>query len=717
MKKKNVLFVNRDISWLSFNARVLQEAADPAVPLLERLRFLGIYSNNRDEFFKVRVATIRRMMKFGKRGKEIVGADPKELIDDVQKIVSSQQKKFDELFSGIIKELEKENLFFLNDRQLNPVQELFVREYFHENVYPLLVPIMIDTAPHFPYLKDRMIYLAVKMKMNPKADKRTKFALIEIPTDVLPRIVVLPTPTERKNIILLEDIIRFCLNDIFGIFDYETIEGYTIKMTRDAELDIESDISKSWIEKVSKSVKQRKKGDPVRITYDERIPADLLDFILKKLKLKDKDYLTAGGKYHNIKDFIGFPKIGRKELWYKIPNPLEHPDLTKQKSLFNVIRKKDVLLAYPYQSFLHIIDLLREASIDPKVTSIKITLYRASTNSSIINALINAVRNGKHVTAVVELQARFDEETNIYYADKLQEAGAEVIFGVPGLKVHSKLFLIIRKEDEKTVHYAHIGTGNFNEKTAKVYCDHALLTCDKRITKEVEKLFEFYHDNYKTGHYKHLIVSPFNTRKRFVHYINHEIDNALAGKDAWIILKMNSLVDVDMITKLYEASNAGVKIKLIVRGVCSVVPGVKGMSENIEAISIVDKFLEHSRILVFCNGGNERYYLSSGDWMNRNLDFRSEVAVPVYDIRLQAQLLEYLMMQFRDNTKARVIQKGKNNEYKSREGKPYRSQDEIYKWFASMKPFSATLKKEDALKVFNTGTLKDSQVVKKTTAN
>ena len=684
MKKKEVLLVNRDVSWLSFNARVLQEADDNTVPLFERLRFLGIYSNNLDEFFKIRVATIRRMKKFGKRGKKIIGTDPSSLLEKIQEIVVTQQKKFDSLFASIKQELESENIFQLSDKQLNPVQELFVRDYFHQSVYPNLVPIMIDTAPHFPYLKDRMIYLAVKFRTSNQSGKKNKFALIEVPTDVLPRVIVLPSTTERKDFILLEDIIRFCLNDIFSIFDYETIEGYTIKMTRDAELDIESDISKSWIEKVSKSVKQRKKGDIVRLVFDDRIPADLLDFIVKKIKLKDKDYLISGGKYHNFKDFISFPRIGRKELWYKIPKPIKHVELAGQKSMFTVIRAKDILLAYPYHSYLHIIDLLREASIDPKVTSIKITLYRVSTNSGIINALINALRNGKQVTAVVELQARFDEETNIYYADKLQEAGADVIFGVQGLKVHSKLFLITRIENDKTIHYGHIGTGNFNEKTAKLYCDHTLLTADKSITREVERLFSFYQDNYKTGHYKHLVVSPFNTRKKFLSLFNQEIENALTGKDAWMILKMNSLVDTEFIEKLYEASNAGVKIQLIIRGICSLVPGVQGLSENIEAISIVDKFLEHSRIFIFCHDNNEKYFISSGDWMNRNLDFRTEVAVPIYDTQLQAQLLEYVMIQLRDNTKARLLSQGKINDYKVRIGKPINAQDEIYRWVQSL---------------------------------
>ncbi len=694
MKNKVSTLINRDLSWLSFNARVLQEAEDESVPLIERLRFLGIFSNNRDEFFKVRVATIRRMMKFGKRGREIIGADPAQLLEQVQQIVIKQQKKFDKLFSKILLELEEENIFFISDKELNPTQELFVRDYFHQKVYPNLMPIMIDSAPHFPYLKDRMIYLAVRIKSTIKSAPKNKFSLIEIPTDVLPRIIVLPSTTDKKNIILLEDIIRFCLNDIYSIFDYETIEGYTIKLTRDAELDIDSDVSKSWLEKVQKSVKQRKRGEPVRLVYDERIPSDLLEYIVKKIKLKDGEYLTPGGKYHNFKDFINFPKIGRRELWFKIPKPLNHPAFIDQKSLLSVIKSKDILLAYPYHSFLHIIDLLREASIDPNVSSIKMTLYRASTNSSIVNALINAARNGKHVFVVLELQARFDEETNIYYADKLQEAGVEVIFGVPGLKVHSKLFLITRKEEKKVVHYAHIGTGNFNEKTAKLYCDHSLLTADKSITQEVERLFAFYHDNYKTGHFKHLIVSPFNSRKRYVALINKEIENALLGKDAWMILKMNSLVDEDMIKKLYEASSAGVKIRLIVRGICSLIPGVPGLSENIKAISIVDKFLEHSRIFIFCHGGEEKYFLSSGDWMNRNLDFRSEVTVPIYDHELQAQLMEYVKIQFQDNSKARFHSPENVNEYVHNSKRTFKAQDEIYKWILNLQSQQSRLPKE-----------------------
>ena len=684
LKNKN-FFINRDLSWLSFNARVLQEAEDPNVPVLERIRFLGIFSNNLDEFFKVRVATIRRMTKLGKKAKDLLGADPDELLDRIQKIVIRQQEKSEAIYHRLLKELEHENIFIIDEKQLTPEEGKYVRDYFLDNVFPFLVPVMIDTAPKFPYLKDKAIYLAIKLSRKDKS-RKSKYSLIEIPTDVVSRFLVLPAEENKKKIILLDDVIRYCLDTIFSIFDYDELEAYTVKMTRDAELDIDNDISKSWVEKISKSVKERKKGDPVRLAYDQKIPVDLLNFILKKIKLHKEESLIPGGRYHNFKDFINFPNVGRAALRYHIPHTLDHPDLSGKASLFKVIKEKDILLAYPYQSFHHINDLLREASIDPKVQSIKITMYRAAKSSGIINALINAVKNGKQVTAVVELQARFDEEANIYFANKLEEAGAKVIFGVPGLKVHSKLFVITRKENGKLVNYAHIGTGNFNEQTAKIYCDHSLLTADKRITEEVVKLFNFYQDNFKTGMYKHLVVAPFSMREKFMHLIHKEIKNAKEGKPAYIILKMNSLVDNEMIKKLYKAGEEGVKIKLIIRGTCSLVPGIKGVSDNIEVISIVDKFLEHSRIFIFANGGEEKYYLSSGDWMFRNLDARSEVAVPVYDKDIQRHLRQYITIQLKDNTKARIVSKAQDNSYvQSVGGKSVRAQDDIYKWLLSEK--------------------------------
>ena len=677
--------INRDLSWLSFNARVLQEAQDSSVPLMERIRFLGIYSNNRDEFYRVRVATIKRMIPFGKKAKEIIGADPIKLLEKIQEIVHQQQHIFDQLYSDILVELRKEGICIVDETKLDKIQQHFVKEYFDHRVLPFLIPIMLDSAPKFPYLKDRMLYLAVKI-VSRKRSKKTRYSLIEIPTDSLPRFIVLPSSNENKYVILLEDIIRYSLKNIFSIFEHDEIDSYTVKLTRDAELDIDTDISKSFMEKISRSVKQRIKGEPVRLVYDGKIPNSLLAYILQKIKLKETEYLMAGGRYHNFKDFISFPRIGRKELYYKNPPQLEHPRLSGQKSMLNAIRQKDILLAYPYNTFNHIIDILREAAIDPNVSSIYITLYRVSNHSNIINVLVNAVRNGKRVVAVVELQARFDEEINIFYANKLQEEGVEVIFGVQGLKVHSKLFLITRKASDKVVQYAHIGTGNFNENTAKTYCDHSLLTADKSITQEVEKLFGFYSNNYKTGNYKHLIVSPFNTRKKFRTLITKEIRNAQEGKSAWMILKMNSFVDNEMIEKLYEASNAGVKIQIIVRGICSLVPGIKGKSENINVISIVDRYLEHSRIYVFCNDDDNKFFLSSGDWMYRNLDHRSEVTVPVYDKDLKAELKHYLSIQLNDNVKARLLNDPEEeNKYVETKGKRTRSQEEIFKWLTLKK--------------------------------
>jgi len=681
MNKEPLMLINREISWLSFNERVLQEANDPAVPLIERMRFLGIFSSNRDEFFRVRVATLRRMQKIGSKVKNILGEDPKMLLNKILLKTSEQQDRFEGAYQTILKELELHNIFMINEKQLTEDQGQFVREYFHEHVFPALVPIMLDQAPQFPWLKDRAIYLAIKLN---RIDKKNKYALVEIPTDKISRFLVLPK--ENKYIMLLDDVIRYCLRDIFYSFNFETAEAYTIKLTRDAELDIEQDVSKSLVKKISESIKRRKKGDPVRLEYDETIAPDILKFITKRLRFLRDENTVSGGRYHNFIDFINFPNIGKSELKYKFPPALSHPDLKKDHSILKVIRRKDILLTYPYQSFHHIIDILREASIDPKVKSISITLYRVARNSNIVNALINAVKNGKQVTAVVELQARFDEERNIYWSNRLQEEGAKVIYGVPGLKVHTKLFLITREENGHNHYYAHLGTGNFNEDTAKVYCDHSLLTYDKRITQDVAQIFNFYTDNYKTGHYNYLLVAPFFMRKKLVSLIEKEIKHAREGKEAWIFLKMNSLVDEELVSKIYEASRCGVKVRLIIRGICALVPGVAGISENIEAISIVDKYLEHSRVFIFCNKGEEKYFFASADMMSRNLDFRSEVVVPVFDKGIQKELKDILEIQWRDNVKARMINEKQDNIYRTTESKTkVRAQDEIYKYLRKEK--------------------------------
>jgi polyphosphate kinase len=682
MKKKSSPYINREISWLSFNERVLQEAEDKTTPLIERLKFLGIFSNNRDEFYRVRVATVKRLAKLGKKAMDVYGEDPLELLTQLQRKVIEQQNKFEQIYIELKKELANNNVFIINEKQLSSQQSLFVNEHFIKEVMPTLFPIMIDDSKSFPYMKDKASYLYLKMELIGER-KKHRYALIEIPSKVLSRFIILPKQGNKNFVILLDDVIRNNTDLIFEVFGYKTVGAYNIKLTRDAELDIDNDVSKSMIEKVSKSLKARKQGQPVRFVYDAAMPEDMLRYIMRKLGMSKKDNAIPGGRYHNFKDFIGFPNLGDKSLVYNNPPVIEHKHLKNiHQTTLKVIKKKDVLLHYPYHSFNHIVNLLREASIDPVVESIKITLYRVADSSRIANALINAVKNGKKVTVLVELQARFDEENNIYWANKLSEEGARVIYGVPGLKVHSKLFLITTKEGGKETLFAHIGTGNFNEKTARIYTDFSLLTANKNITAEISKVFEFYENNFKVDQFKHLAVAPFYMRKTFVQLIQNEIAAAKKKKPAEIILKMNSLVDKEMIEKLYEASRAGVKVTLIVRGACSLVTEMEGWSDNIRAYSIVDKFLEHARVFIFYNGGNEKIYLSSADWMSRNLDSRSEVAVPVYDENIRNQLKDIIQIQLSGNTKVRILDKRQENEYKKpmKGEKRIRVQDEIYNY-------------------------------------
>ncbi len=687
MAKKHTPFINREISWLSFNERVLQEAADPTTPLIERIKFLGIFSNNRDEFYRVRVATIKRLSKLGKSALAIYGDDPTELLQKMQRKVIEQQNRFEEIYQELLHELEKHYIHIINEKQLNRSQQHFVKEYFHNEVISTLFPIMVEDAKPFPYMKDKSGYLFIRLASgDPK--QKTKYALIEIPSKTTTRFVILPQEGHKKYIILVDDVIRYCVHEIFSVYGYTVKEAINIKLTRDAELDIDSDVSKSMLEKIAKSVKDRKKGQPVRFVYDSTMSKEMLSFIMKKLGMDKKDNAIPGGRYHNFKDFINFPNIGGRDLVYNNPRALTHKYLINiNTSILNVVKEKDILLHYPYHTFSHIITLLREASIDPAVESIRITLYRMADSSKIANALINAVKNGKKVTVLVELQARFDEENNIYWANKLQEEGAAVIYGVPGLKVHSKLFLITAREKGKEVKYAHIGTGNFNEKTARIYTDFSLLTADKRITEEVKRVFDFYTDNFKIGHYKHLAVAPFYMRRTFLNLLNKEISNAKSGRPAYVILKMNSLVDQEMIRKLYEASKAGVKITLIVRGACSLVTEAEGFSDNIKAYSIVDKYLEHGRVFVFCNNGDEKIYITSADWMSRNLDSRSEVAVPIYDEVIRRQIKDILNIQLSGNTKVRILDKRQDNKYVTPKpgAKKIRVQDEIYNYLEADK--------------------------------
>lgn len=686
MKKKSKRFINREISWLSFNDRVLQEAADPSEPLIERLKFLGIYSSNLDEFFSVRVGTLHRMVAANLKAREFLGGTPKQVLKEIHKIVVAQRDKFDTIFTGLQDKLKRENIHIIDEREFNPAQEKWVQRYFEQEVRPRLVPIMLDSLPVFPYLKNVVIYLAVRLcrKVDPAS---ARYALIEVPTQVLPRFVTLPKEGENNYIVMLDDVIRFSLKNIFAIFDCDTFEAYTIKLTRDAEIDIDDDVTKSFFEKISSSIKQREFGQPVRFVYDREMPKDLLEFILERSALKRFDNLIEGGRYHNAKDFMDFPNVGARNLAHKPRPALLHPDLTRHRSIFAAIREKDILLHFPYQSFDHIIDLLREAAIDPQVQSIKMTLYRLARDSNVINALLNALRNGKEVAVVIELRARFDEEANIHWTRKLEEEGAQIIEGVPGLKIHSKMCLITRIEDDEPVHYANLATGNFNESTARVYSDHSLLTANPALTREAAKLFRFFEKNYKIAKYKQLIVSPFHTRSRLSKLLANEIKNAKRGKEAYLLAKMNSLVDREMIDKLYAASQAGVKIRMVVRGICSLIPGVKGLSDNIEVVSILDRYLEHSRIFIFCNGGEERTYISSADWMIRNLDNRVEVSAPIVDPDIQKELREFMEIQFRDNKKARIINAAQDNTYRAPGGKKsFSAQEDTYTFLKRSQP-------------------------------
>lgn len=684
----NEHFINREISWLSFNERVLQEAEDPNTPLFERIRFIGIFSNNLDEFFRVRVATVRRMVDWGKDEENLLGDfSPRELHDKILEIVYGHQLKVQQILRDILAELNQNNIFIINEKELNHKQGVFVKKYFYEKVLPNLVPIMLSRRNKFPYLRDRSVYLAVKLMK--KADPEDiAYSLIRIPGRSVPRFLVLPKEKKKTYVMLLDDVIRYCFDDLFFYFDYDVYEAYTIKITRDAELDIDDDISKSFIEKMSSSLKKRKKGKLVRLIYDREIPQDLLDFILKKMKLDNEENAVPGGKYHNHKDFMDFPEIGKRRHYYTKLPPFRHKDLPPHTSILRVLRKKDVMLHFPYQTFNHFLDFLREAAIDPLVKEIGITIYRVAPASRVVNALLNAVRNGKKVTVVIELQARFDEEANIMWSNKLQEEGADVINGIPGMKIHCKLAWVKRKEENGDRNYAYLGTGNFHEGTARVYADEGILTADPRIANEVELVFSFFKQNYRHNRYEHLVVSPFFMRDVFIRHINHEIELANQGKDAWMILKMNSLIDPGMMAKLYKAAKAGVRLELIVRGIFGLMLHSKKYNDNVKAVSIVDKYLEHSRIFLFGNGGEEKMYISSADWMPRNLNRRVEVACPVYDADIREELKEMLKIQLRDNSKARILDPMLRNHYnKSNQDAVYRAQEDFYNFIKKQHHF------------------------------
>tara|TARA_B110000977_G_scaffold181121_1_gene241504 strand:- start:965 stop:3055 length:2091 start_codon:yes stop_codon:yes gene_type:complete len=690
MTKKQ--YINREISWLRFNERVLQESADPQVPLIERFRFLGIFSNNLDEFFKVRYATVKRVVDAGAKLKGVLGDEkPKALLDEITKIVIAQQKQSLEILKNIEEELETKNIFLINEKELSQEQKVFVADYFNQHVSPVLMTIILNDLADFPTLKDTAAYLAVKMTMTsedqgPKTlvplRKRedNRYAIIEIPKSV-DRFVVLPNVGEKQFIIMLDDIIRFNLDKVFSMFSYTKISAHMIKITRDAELDMDNDLSKSFIEKIYESVEERKISDPVRFVHDMNIEKDTLNFLKDKMKLEDTDSVIPGGRYHNRRDYMSFPSLGRTDLQYSKTVPLRVKGVPSEGSLLDHIAKKDFLQYTPYHTFSYITRFLKEAALDPKVKTIKITVYRLANNSQITASLINAVKNGKQVTVQIELQARFDEHANIEYAEQLQAEGVKLIFGIRGLKVHSKICLIEREESGVLKRYGFVSTGNFNESTARIYTDYTLFTAHDPILKELDKVFDFFETTYKIHKYKHLIVSPHYTKNVFKKLIDQEIENAKAGKEACIKIKMNSFTSYKMIDKLYEASNAGVKIQLIIRGICCLVPGVPGMSENIEVISVIDKFLEHTRLFVFSNDGDYKIYISSADWMTRNLDYRVEVGCPIYDTEIKNELIDTFNMAWEDNTKSRWLTDQQESPYRKLAGAPLRSQFAMYDYY------------------------------------
>jgi len=673
-------YIDREKSWLAFNARVLQEAADNTVPLLDRLRFVGIFSNNLDEFFRVRYAAIRRLSLSGISGEKYLGGvSAHQLIKDITEIVIQQQSESLRILGNIETELEAENIFIINEDQITKDQESYLKDFFTQKLSPELVTIILNDLAEFPVLKDTLGYLAVRLEMN--TNNEVRYAVIEIPK-TMNRFVVLPSDDEKHYVILIDDVIRYNLKNIFNIFDYKSVSAHMIKITRDAQLDIDSDLSKSMLEKIATSVKDRRIGEPVRFIYDNLIEEDTLRFFLDKMKIVEMDSIIPGGRYHNRRDYMSFPNLGRYDLLYKPNEPLPIPGLSLGGSILEKISKKDYLLHAPYQSFSYLTKFLREAALDPKVSSIKITLYRLAKNSQIISSLINAAKNGKKVTVQIELQARFDEATNISYAEQMQTEGIDLIFGIKGLKVHSKICVIERFEEGKTRRYGFISTGNFNESTAKIYTDVTLFTCHQGILKDISKIFEFFDINYRVHRYKHLIVSPHYTRTKFIKLIDREILHALAGRKTHIKLKMNSLSDFKMIDKLYEASNAGVKIQLQVRGICSLIPGIPGMSENIEAISIVDNYLEHSRVYIFGNAGLTEVYISSADFMTRNLDGRVEVTCPIYDLAIKKELIDNFNIAWKGNVKVRYHSYKLDNKYKPRNHHaPFRAQFETYKYY------------------------------------
>lgn len=677
-------FIPRDVSWLSFNSRVLQEAADETVPLPSKIKFLGIFSNNLDEFFRVRIPGLKRAIDIkDKEANTSFFEDPQIILDEVNTIVIKQQKKFDNFWALIQKEMAQQHVYIKDASQLNLKQEEFVRNFYSEDVESNVIPLLLDDSRPMPYLRDKSLYLGISMRKQ-EWEYETRFAIIEIPTTLNGRFVILPASAKEKHIILLEDIIKFNLPYIFSYFGFDEFHAHVFKITKDAEFDIDNDINTTLAEKISKGIKNRRKGKTTRFIFDKEMDPRLVEFLIKKLQLTKKDNIIPGQKIHNFKHFMDFPNVF-KQPNLPITNPaFTHPQLNKTQRITDIIIKKDILLSFPYHTFRPVIDLLREAAMDPDVKTIQITAYRLASNSKIVNALINAARNGKDVTVMLELQARFDEENNLFWKEKLELEGIRVLTGVPNKKVHAKLCIIKKRVGAKTIQYGFVSTGNINEKTAKLYGDYCLLTSNRSVMADINKVFHFLKKPKSNPaevikNCNSLLICPTDMRNGIIHYIDKEIEEVKAGRKARIILKVNSLSDRILIKKLYDAAEAGVQLDLIVRGIYCATNQTK-FKKAINAISIIDEFLEHARVMYFYAAGKEVTYISSADWMTRNLDHRIEAAVKINSKKIRDEIKDMLQIQLRDNVKARILNNELNNRYVENDKESCRSQIEIYNY-------------------------------------
>lgn len=681
------LYYPKELSWLSFNARVLQEAADKRNPIVERIRFLGIYSNNMDEFYRVRVADVKRQIYIQlNEGDEEAAQRTTSLMEKIQAKVLEMTENFDRIYQEVVTRLARYNILMIGQEDLNEFQTAWLRNYFENKVLRHIAPILLHSKVDLvKRLNDSVTYLYVAIH---RKEKSPKYAIVEVPADALTRFVQIPPEKSRKkkHIILLDDIILMNLEKIFrGFVAFDYLEAYSFKVTRDSEYSINDEIEESYVDKMSESMKQRLIAEPVRVIYDSLMPKEMLKSLRKRLKISNYDTLIAGGPYRNFKDFIGFPNVGRDYLENSKLPAISVGNFDQFDTVFDAIKDKDILLYYPYHRFLHFTEFVRQAAFDPSVKHIRLNIYRVANKSRIINSLIDAVDNGKTVTVVVELRARFDEEANIGWSKTMTDAGIRVVFGNPSLKIHSKLCVVSREENGKLINYAHFGTGNFNEKTAKIYTDFSLFTRNQELAQEAVYVFDLIQNPYRRNKFQHLQVSPLNARTKIQAMLRQEIQNHNQGLASGITLKINNLVDKELIDDLYRASQGGVKVRALIRGMCSLRPGIKGLSENISVISVVDRFLEHPRVMVFENAGDPKVFISSADWMTRNMDNRIEVGCPIYDDTLKQRIIDILEIQFQDTIKGRVIDADQTNKYVRRGNrKKLRSQHEIYDYLCAL---------------------------------